>query len=431
MAKSIQTLLFLDPQPASQAVRLFDSSDTIVLSVKDADRAHHALTTMEIAVFICDLSTSGLNAKVLMDTARKANPAIQIIPTGASSQRNATLKLAEAGLIGEFVPRPWQTVDLRSAVSHARARYVEARPDSLNLHSRSTEKTGQVFSTQPDSRISTEADSNRYQILEKIGEGGTGAVWKAHDLLLGMDVAVKILHPSLAADVDAVAAMKQEAVLAMQLAHSCIVRLYNFARVGNNYFLVMELVKGRTFHSLLVEAGSFTPHAVNEIIHVCSDAVDYAHRHGVLHNDLKPANILLNSDNVIKIIDFGVACLVDHQREAGEIIGTPEYMSPEQLRGERLGPQTDVYALGIIAYQLLTGRLPYPEGMKFEEIESIERGPIAGLPPALTAILETATAYESFRRYGSVADFARAFAHAFHLDFGDGGSSDGAPVVSA
>lgn len=433
MSAPIHTLLFLDPQPTSQAIRLFDAPDAIVVLVKDPERARHALATMEVAVWVCDLGTPGLNPQALLDAARKANEAVQIVLTGAASQRAVAQKHIDAKLASGFVPRPWQPVELRAAIAQARTRYAEAAPASPpkgNLR-KAAHRASPSPPPQPDARISTEADANRYQILDKLGEGGTGVVWKAHDLLLGMDVAVKILHPSLAADTEAVAAMKQEAVLAMQLAHSSIVRLYNFARVGASYFLVMELVKGRTFQNLLREAGSFTPHAVNEIVHACADALEYAHRHGVLHNDLKPANILLSSDNVLKIIDFGVACLVDHQRESGEIAGTPEYMSPEQLRGERLGPQTDIYALGIIAYQLLTGKLPYPPGTRFDSLDNLRRGPITGLSPSVTAILETATAFEPSARYGTVADFARAFGHAFHRDYQEGGSFPDAPVLSA
>jgi serine/threonine-protein kinase len=312
-------------------------------------------------------------------------------------------------------------------VSSARASYVEQTKSAPKHRIRQS----RGVPVEPDHRISTEADSNRYQILERLGEGGTGVVWHARDLLLEMDVAVKILHPTLAADADAIAAMKQEAIVAMQLGHTCIVRLFNFARVGSNYFLVMELVKGRTFQSLLREAGSFTPHAVNEIVHVCADALDYAHRHGVLHNDLKPANILLNSEGVIKIIDFGIACLVDHQRNSGEIAGTPQYMSPEQLRGDMLGPQTDIYAFGIIAFQLLTGRLPYPHDCAFDDLAKVARLPLDGLPPGMTAVLETATAPDPMARYASIADFARAFAHAYHADFGPGGPSSSAPIVAS
>lgn len=425
----IHTLLFLDPQPASQATRLFDAPDTIVIGVKETARAKHALMTMEVAVWVCDLGTADLDFARLSEAALKINGSVQIVLTGAPSQRAAAQKLIDVKLASHFVPRPWQVTELRAAVSQARTRYLEQTKGKpkLRLHNSRT------VAADTDSKISAAAEANRYQILEKIGEGGTGVVWHARDLLLDMDVAVKILHPSLAADSEAIAAMKQEACVAMQLAHTCIVRLYNFAHVGNNYFLVMELVKGRTFQSLLREAGSFTPHAVKEIVHVCADALDYAHRHGVLHNDLKPANILLSSDGILKIIDFGVACLVDRQRSAGEIAGTPQYMSPEQLRGDLLGPQTDIYALGIIAYQLLTGKLPYPADLRFDDFDSIqhiERLPLEGLPPAVTAVLETATAYDAMSRYASVADFARAFVHAYRADFGNDVSSPDAPIVA-
>ncbi len=428
MTPRIHTLLVLDPQPTSQAPRILDAPDLIVIRVKDPVRALHALTTMEIAVFVCDLGTPDLKYAALFESARKAESLAQVVLTGGAAMKHTAQEHLSSQSAATFVPRPWQPAEFRAAVAKARAQY-----DALR-HSRpgGALSRRRAASANHDSKISTEADANRYQILEKLGEGGTGAVYRARDLLLDMDVAVKILHASLAADADAVDAMKQEACLAMRLAHTCIVRLYNFARVGGNYFLVMELVKGRTFQSLLGEAGSFTPHAVNEVIQICADALDYAHRHGVLHNDLKPANILLSSDNVIKIIDFGVACLVDRQRQTGEIAGTPEYMSPEQIRGEMLGPQTDIYALGMIGYQLLTGRLPYASDKQLDGLQVPARLPLEGVPPTMASILETALEEDPMARYASVSDFACAFDHAYHHDYANGGgTSPDAPVVTA
>ncbi len=422
MNPRMHTLLVLDPQPTSLASKILDGSDALVVRVKDPVRAMHALSTMEVAVFVCDLGTPGVNFERLRDVAKAADSLAQVVLTGGAAFQAAAQEILRKQHATAFVARPWRPAEVRAAVANARAQHDAQRQASKPRRAASGRRRAQGAGR--DEQISTEADANRYQILEKLGEGGTGAVYRARDLLLDMDVAVKILLPALATDAEAIAAMKQEACLAMRLAHTCIVRLYNFARVGKNYFLVMELVKGRTFQSLLQDAGSFTPHAVNEVVQICSDALDYAHRHGVLHNDLKPANILLSVDNVIKIIDFGVACLVDRQRETGEIAGTPEYMSPEQIRGEMLGPQTDIYALGMIAYQLLTGRLPYPPGTKLDELRCVERLPLEGVPSTMASILQTALEDDPMARYASVSDFACAFDHAYRHDYADGGGRD-------
>ena len=402
---------------------MVDSNDMLVVVVKDPDKAKHALKTMKISVWICDLSTPKLNFNHLSEIALLANPDLKIILTSNVALQRQALKAIDEHKAHNFVLRPWKMGDLRVAVQQALAALTSASPSTRRRTKKNTETT-------VDTSISSEADSDRYLIQEKLGEGATGVVWHARDQLLDMEVAIKILHPSLAEDAEAIVAMKREAILAMQLTHSCIVRLYNFARVGGNYFLIMELVKGRTFYDLLREAGSFTPHAVKEIVHVCADALDYAHRRGILHNDLKPANILLNTDGIIKIIDFGIACLVSHQRQTGEINGTPQYMSPEQLRGEMLGPQTDVYALGIISYELLTGRLPYLPNTRFDDLASVRRLPLDGVPASIRAVLETATAFNSSERYEAITDFSKAFVHAYYAEYGEE-KSDDAPIMKA
>ncbi|MCX7590405.1 MAG: serine/threonine protein kinase, partial [Kiritimatiellae bacterium] len=142
---------------------------------------------------------------------------------------------------------------------------------------------------------------------------------------------------------------------------------------------------------------------------VVCDAVAYAHRHGVLHNDLKPDNILLTRDGVLKIIDFGTASMVNRRLDNGYIMGTPAYMSPEQIRGEVLDGRTDLYALGIMTYEFLTGHTPFGDDVTFDDVVENRRQPLSGLPESLLGVLEKATAYSKEDRWPDVTTFHDAF----------------------
>lgn len=252
---------------------------------------------------------------------------------------------------------------------------------------------------------------SRYKIHREIGSGGTGIVYKAQDLLLDMPVAVKVLHPALARDRGAVAALKQEARIAIQLAHRHIVRLYDLQQIGGTYFLIMEYVEGRSFRGILQEFGHLDTELVVQTIRVCAEALAYAHRHDVLHNDLKPGNLLLSRDGVLKIIDFGVASLVGRSPSAEWMVGTPAYMSPEQKAGNDLDVRTDVYALGMIAYEFLTGRVPFPPATSAEQLMTMKPGRLEGVSTSLREVLERALA-DRQDRWESVEALAEALSRA-------------------
>lgn len=246
----------------------------------------------------------------------------------------------------------------------------------------------------------------RYLLAEWLGEGGSGSVWKAHDLVLDMDVAIKFLRDDLAGDSDAVRAMKAEARIAMELAHSNIVRLYNLIQSAGRICLVMEFIEGASLETLLRQCGQLDAEFVAGVVDSCAAGLDYAHRHGVLHRDIKPSNLLLTSRDTLKIIDFGVAGLLGLADD--EIVGTPVYMAPELLRGEPLGPTADLYSLAIVAYQLLTGATPEP-AVPFDPARpgDYAHAPLDGVPPAVRFVLERATNPRPEARYASLSEFAR------------------------
>jgi serine/threonine-protein kinase len=254
----------------------------------------------------------------------------------------------------------------------------------------------------------------RYRLDCVIGEGGTGQVLKAYDQLLEMDVAIKILAPCLVNDPEALQALKAEARITLSLIHNHILRIYNLERSGDKYLLIMEYLSGKTIGELLLENPSgFEPNFVASAITVIADAIGYAHRHGVLHKDLTPSNIFFTDDGVIKVIDFGLASVVGASSMVGDdsIIGTPAYMSPEQLRGEVLDVGSDIYSAGVLAYQMLTGHVIAPDAT-IEDMAFRPHEPIADITPGVASVINTATAFSPADRYSAIGEFAAALSSA-------------------
>ena len=210
--------------------------------------------------------------------------------------------------------------------------------------------------------------ADRYELLERLGVGGSGEVFRARDRLLGdAEVAIKLLFRSLMASEAAVARFQNEAAITRELTHPGIVQVFDFGRTANGaYYLVMELVEGGTLRDLI----QGHPQGVGndlalELFSQLAEAIAVAHRFGVVHRDLKPENILIDSAGRARISDFGVA--VDPGRvsaltASGDIVGTVDYMAPEQLAGGKVDARVDVFALGLIVCELLTGSLPWENG---------------------------------------------------------------------
>jgi serine/threonine-protein kinase len=296
-----------------------------------------------------------------------------------------------------------------SAKGHVPIRIVKKAPPATGQPSvprgfrKKQEPTAAPFGGERDKML-----LERYQLIEKLGEGGTGIVYKAEDLFLKMIVAIKILSPALTHDKAAVAALKEEARIAMRLSHSHIVHLHNLEKAGDKYFLVMEHIEGSTYRELLNVYKHLPLDTVIETLRISSEALSYAHRHGVLHNDLKPENILITGEGILKIIDFGISCLIN-TAQADFIMGTPNYMSPEQIRGETLDVRTDVYSMGIMTYEFLTGKTPFPDNVGLQEVLDLLPVELPDVPDELRAVIQRAVDPDRGRRWGSVEAFAMAF----------------------
>jgi len=204
----------------------------------------------------------------------------------------------------------------------------------------------------------------RYRLMERIGEGGMGEVWKAHDDNLDRDVAIKMLLHGTLGNTTSRERFRREALVLSRLSHPGVATIFDFDVRNGCEFLVMEYVAGGTLQSRLA-AGPFPVDDVLRLGAAIADALDNAHRHGFLHRDLKPGNVALTADGHPKILDFGIALLLADDRvagritEAGMVMGSLPYMSPEQLLGDECDARTDVYALGVMLFEMLAGQLPF------------------------------------------------------------------------
>jgi serine/threonine-protein kinase len=202
----------------------------------------------------------------------------------------------------------------------------------------------------------------RYQVISRIAAGGMGEVYRARDTILGREVAVKILHANLAGDRGFVDRFRREARAAALLNHPNIVGVYDWGSSDGTYYMVMEYVPGSNLRSLLREHGRLEPAQVIEILVQVLAALDHAHGHGIVHRDVKPENILIAQDGRLKVADFGLARAYAESyvsQVEGTVTGTVQYLSPEQIQGKAADPRTDLYALGVVAFELLTGKAPF------------------------------------------------------------------------
>ena len=396
--------------------------------------AMHILQTREIAVLICDLRMPDIDGNTVMKIAREANPNIVSIMLTATVDHEATIRAINEAGIWKFISKPWKREELLSVVREGITRYstLARQQEELTELAREITKDAKHAPKRKGHRglvrrtlqrigfarssLSRRAglSSNRYKVIEILGEGGMGTVYLADDLLLGMPVAIKVLGSSFTRDKGAVSTLKQEARIAMQLSHRHIVRIHNLQKSGDHYFLVMEYVRGRTLRDILKRYGKLPVETVLQVVRVSADALSYAHRHKIIHRDLKPTNLMLGEDGVLKIIDFGVSCLVGTQKFTDDIIGTPTYMSPEQLKGKRLDHRTDIYSLGMIAYELLTGRQPTPDQTTASDVITVGPPDMNELPAAIGPVVEKAVAFKPEDRWPTADDFSRALMAAAH-----------------
>lgn len=257
----------------------------------------------------------------------------------------------------------------------------------------------------------------RYRLVELLGQGGMATIYRATDAQLGREVAVKVLHPQYGRDPDFVARFKQEAMAAASLSHPNIVGVYDFGTDADGPYIVMELVDGEDVATLLARNGPLPPRQAARLAAEVAHALAAAHARGIVHRDVKPGNILVSSDGRVKVADFGIARAWADARLTlpGVTLGSVHYFSPEQALGEQATAQSDIYSLGIVLYELLTGRRPW-EGDNAAAVAMARISappPLVSdvrpnVPPVLEAIDRKALSPDPGARYPSAAAMADA-----------------------
>jgi uncharacterized membrane protein YgcG len=255
----------------------------------------------------------------------------------------------------------------------------------------------------------------RYRVEALLATGGMGEVWAARDLLLDRAVAVKVLGGALAGDGRAAERLRREARAAARLEHPNIARMLDLGEQDGRPYLVMELLEGESLAARVDRAGAMAPPEAARVVAAVADALEAAHRAGVVHRDVKPGNVFLTSDGEVKVLDFGIASAAGEAAlTTGEMLGTPAYLAPERVLGHPATPAADIYALGVVLYELLAGRRPFDEGSDIELAMAhvhAHPDPLAlaapSAPPFLVAACEQAMAKDPSARPLSAAALGR------------------------
>jgi predicted Ser/Thr protein kinase len=261
-----------------------------------------------------------------------------------------------------------------------------------------------------------EVIADRYELLELVGTGGMSSVYKAHDRLLERNVALKVLHPHYGEDEEYVERFRREARSVAQLSHPNIVTVIDRGEADGHQFIVFEFVDGETLKELVQRTGPLPARRAVELGIAIADALAFAHDHDLVHRDVKPQNVLLNGDGEAKVTDFGIARSLDVEHgvtQTGTVLGTSNYLSPEQARGASVTAATDVYSLGIVLYELLTAEVPFP-GENFVAVamkhinepspDVLEKRP--DVPIRLAGAIDRALAKDPEERFASMGDLA-------------------------
>jgi serine/threonine-protein kinase len=268
--------------------------------------------------------------------------------------------------------------------------------------------------------------ADRYHILQRLGAGGMGRVYLAEHVKMGRRCAIKVLHPAMAGDGEAVVRFNREAANASRIDHPNVAAIYDFGETADGLlYLAMQFVEGETLTRVMTQGNTLLPMRVLEIVRQVAEGLHAAHSLGIVHRDLKPDNIMVSAgaDGIdhVKVVDFGIAKATADQAggvtRTGVVVGTPEYMSPEQLAGEAVGPASDVYTLALIAFALFTGELPFAAAstakMVVTRLTEAPRSlaavrPDVAWPIELEVVMQRALDREPGRRYPSTREFAAA-----------------------
>jgi serine/threonine-protein kinase len=265
--------------------------------------------------------------------------------------------------------------------------------------------------------------AGRYRLDRRLGAGGMSTVYLGLDRVLERPVAVKLLAEHLAEDDGFVARFRREALAAAKLVHPNIVQVYDSGQdsEANRHYIVMEYVEGRTLAQMLRERPRLPVPETTGVVSQACQGLEYAHRHAVIHRDVKPGNLLINPDGLVKLADFGIAKAAEDSKitQIGSVLGTAAYLAPERAKGQEATPSTDVYALGVVLYQALAGRVPYETGSLTELALRQQEGEPESLAlinpevsPELSRVVSRTLAADPAERYGSARELRLAIEEA-------------------
>jgi serine/threonine-protein kinase len=285
--------------------------------------------------------------------------------------------------------------------------------------------------------------------MKKLGEGGMGQVYLAEHVKMGRKSALKVMHPGMKADVDAISRFNREAANASRIAHPNVAAVYDFGETPDGLiFLAMEFVDGPPLTSVIEQQGALPPKRAADIIRQTADALAVAHDMGIVHRDLKPDNIMVaktrDGGDLVKVVDFGIAKAAGNEAQkvtkTGLVVGTPEYMSPEQLAGDKLDGRSDIYSLGLVAFNMLTGKLPFPSDSAQESMImrlTDKPKPLAEMksdrswPADVQAVMDKALERDANARYQSATEFGMALYNAIQRMPETAAAEAGTAVLSA
>jgi eukaryotic-like serine/threonine-protein kinase len=257
---------------------------------------------------------------------------------------------------------------------------------------------------------------DRYEVEGRIGAGGMAEVWRGHDRVLNRTVAIKTLLPQFARDASFVDRFRREAQAAARLNHPGIVSVYDSGTDGDTPYIVMHLIEGRTLADFLESGKTLPPMQAAKIAQEVAEALAAAHAQGVIHRDIKPANIMITRDGKVLVMDFGIARLISGPETAPQtsaVMGTASYLSPEQAQGQPVDARTDIYSLGVVLYEMLTGRPPFtgdsPMAIAYKQVNATPEPPSSvdpEVPPELDAVVMRALSKNPANRYQTGQEFA-------------------------
>ena len=291
--------------------------------------------------------------------------------------------------------------------------------------------------------------AERYHVIKKLGEGGMGQVYLAEHVKMGRKSAVKVMNPGMVDNVDAISRFNREAANASRINHPNVAGIYDFGETPDGLiYMAMEFVEGEPLTDIIKAHGALTPMRASEISRQAAEGLSVAHDMGIVHRDLKPDNIMIGKgragSDLVKVVDFGIAkaAASDNQKvtKTGMVVGTPEYMSPEQLSGDPLDARSDIYSLGLVTFAMLTGKLPFPsDSMQETMIMRLtdkpkglgEMKPDMQWPDDVQAVMDKVLERDANKRYRSASDYARDLVEAIERMPASRAATHATHIVSA